>query len=202
MEKRIQEKSKHNTSRWRGLGGGKTRTRAVLPLTLSQGGHVLCLLLFVVLQGCIPGIYKFNDISIDPNIKTFYVDRFELRAPNAPPNLSETFEQALNQKIRAESQLDENQINPDIEFKGTITTFRVSSEAPQSGETVAFQRLTLSVRLEYVDNLNEENNWEQNFSRFADFENTDSILDVQDDLIEEINELLLEDIFNRAFTDW
>ena len=155
-----------------------------------------------MLQSCIPGIYKFNETSIDPNINTFYIDRFEMRAQNAPPNLAETFEQALNQKIRQESRLDENQINPDIEFKGTISSFRVSSEAPQSGETVAFQRLTLSVRVEYVDNLNEERNWEQNFSRFADFGSDVSILDVQDELIEEINELLMEDIFNKAFTDW
>ncbi|MEM9991299.1 MAG: LPS assembly lipoprotein LptE [Bacteroidota bacterium] len=173
---------------------------------LHRGSSALmrlyCLLIALGVQSCIPGIYKFNETSIDPNINTFFVRRFDLQANNAPPNLAETFEQVLNQKIRQESRLDENQVNPDIEFGGTITRFQVTSEAPQSGETVAFQRLTISTKVDYIDNLNPARNWEQNFSRFADFSADQSILDVQDELTEEINILLMEDIFNKAFTDW
>ncbi len=161
-------------------------------------------LLLFTLQSCIPGLYKFNETSIDPNISTFYVNRFELRAPNAPPNLANTVQQALNQKIRQESRLDENQVNPDIEFSAVINTYRVSSEAPQAGELTAFNRLTIALQVEYTDNLSqdEKKNWKQNFSRFADFDATQNLLDVQDELIEVINEQLMEDIFNKAFTDW
>ncbi len=165
---------------------------------------IVSLVFIGIAQSCIPGFYKFNETSIDPNISTFYVGRFELRAPNAPPNLSNTIEQALNQKIREESRLAENQVNPDIEFKAVINTYRVSSEAPQSGELTAFNRLTISLQIEYTDNTSqdEKRNWKQNFSRFADFDANQNLLDVQDDLIEAINELLMEDIFNKAFTDW
>ena len=160
------------------------------------------LLLIALLQSCIPGAYKFNETSINPTINTFYVGGFELRAANAPPNLANTIEQALNQKIRQESRLDENQVNPDIEFKAVINTYRVSSEAPQAGEQTAFNRLTIGLQIEYVDNQDKERNWKQNFSRFADFDANQNLLDVQDELIDIINELLMEDIFNKAFTDW
>ena len=39
-------------------------------------------------------------------------------------------------------------------------------------------------------------------SFFSDFESSQNLADVQDELIEAIFEQITEDIFNRAFSDW
>ncbi|MEM9885785.1 MAG: LptE family protein [Bacteroidota bacterium] len=157
-----------------------------------------------LLHRCIPGIYGFKGTSFDPNIETFFIYPFELRANSAPPNITQTFEEGLKLKIRQESSIDENDTQPDIEFKGTITRFDVRPQAPEAGEAVGFNRLTITVEIEYTDNFHndEEYNWKQSFSRFEDFGAAVNLLDVQEELIDVIGQQIYEDIFNKAFTDW
>ena len=93
-------------------------------------------------------------------------------------------------------------IDPDIEFSGEITRFAVTSVAPQPGETTAFNRLEIAVRMKYIYHLDEEDNWENSFSFFQDFSRDENLLDVQDGLITVIFQQLAEDIFNKAFTNW
>lgn len=166
---------------------------------------VLILWCFLLMaQSCIPGLYKFNDTNFDPAIKSFYVGTFEVRTGNAPPTISQTFEEALKIKIRRESPLQEDDVAPHIEFKGVVSSFNVLPTTPQAGELVAFNRLTITLDIEYIDHFHndEKANWKQSFSRFADFSTDQNLLDVQNDLIQLIGDQIIEDIFNRAFTDW
>lgn len=152
----------------------------------------------VMLVGC----YTFRGTSIPPDIFTFYVETFENQTTNSAQLIEQTFAEALRDKVRTESRLTYNDTDPDIEFRGTITDYRVTSEAPQPGELTAFNRLTIVVRVEYISNKKEEDNWQSTFSYFRDFPSTTNVIEVQDVLIEEINQQLVEDIFNKAFTNW
>ena len=158
----------------------------------------LLLLITVYLTGC----YSFSGISIDPNIRTYYVSQFKNNALNAPPILANTVTEALKEKIRNESRLEFDDRNPHIEFNGTVVDFRITSEAPQPGETAAINRLTIVSAVEYVDNQNDEKNWKKNFSFFFDFPSSQDLTSIQDEAIDAILEQMMEDIFNNAFTDW
>jgi len=151
-----------------------------------------------ILNAC----YSFKGISIDPNTQTFYVELFDNTSRTIVPTLSQDFTQSLRDKIRNESRLNPSDTDPDIEFKGNITNYNVSSVAPQPGETTAFNRLEISVKVEFVNNKDEEKNWQQNFRFFNDFGSDENLLDIQDELIQNINDQLVEDIFNKAFTNW
>ena len=50
--------------------------------------------------------------------------------------------------------------------------------------------------------MDEEDDWSQTFSFFEDFDNDSNLEDVQDELIDNIFEQILQDIFTRAFTNW
>lgn len=170
----------------------------MLAKPLLSALRIPLLLSLFLLSGC----YSFKGTSISPDVKTFYVAPFDNNAPDAPPTLPIEFSEALRAKILNESRLVLDDENPDVEFVGAITTWRVSSEAPKPGELVAFNRLTIGVRVEYINHRNEEENWKSNFSYFADYDATQNLLDVQDQLIEAINEELVNQIFNKAFTNW
>ncbi|RMG78745.1 MAG: hypothetical protein D6714_17515 [Bacteroidetes bacterium] len=159
-------------------------------------------LLFI--QGCVIGGngYSFKGISIPPEVNTFYVAEPENQTTTAPPTLPQNFRQQLNDKIRNESRLKNDDQNPDIEFLTTITEYQVSAQSPQPGQTNAFNRLTITFQVEYKNNLKEDDTWKQRFSHFADFPADQNLIDVQDTLIDEILEEIIERIFNRAFTNW
>ena len=169
------------------------------PKSLRSDFLVICLL---VLGLNTWACYSFKGIDIPDNVQTFYINEISNRARTAPADLGQTFTESLKDKILTESKLTFNDINPDIEFSGEITRFRASSQAPQRGETTAFNRLDISVRISYKDNQNEKASWENSFSFYSDFGSNENLLDRQDELISVIFEQILEDIFNKAFTSW
>ena len=148
------------------------------------------------------GCYSFQGISIQPETKTFFVAQFDNNARTVVPTLSQDFTENLKRKLLDETRLVFNNINPDIEFIGEISQYRITSEAPTADETSAISRLTIQVSVEYVNNKKEEDKWKQNFSFFQDYPSDQNILDIQDQLIETISDQLVEDIFQKAFTNW
>ena len=159
------------------------------------------LILFILLLST-TGCYTFKGYSIDQELETFAVANFRDNTTNAPPTINQTFSESLKEKVNRESRLKFNDVDPDILFAGSINSFLVTAVAPQPGETTAFNRLEIRVFIDYKDSLNEENNWESNFSHFQDFPSNQNLLGVQDELIDAIFDQIIEDIFNKAFTNW
>ncbi|MEO6131188.1 MAG: LPS assembly lipoprotein LptE [Saprospiraceae bacterium] len=159
------------------------------------------LLLFLSLCA-FTGCYLLKGYSIAPEVQTYFVGNFKLTALNAPGTITQTFAESLKDKISKESRLKYTETNPHLEFNGSIQAFNVSSVAPQPGETTAFNRLTISVMVEYTNHLNPKDQWTKSFSHFEDFPSETDLLQVQDDLINIIFKQILEDIFNQAFNNW
>ena len=146
--------------------------------------------------------YGFKGTSIPTEANTFFVEVFDVGAQNAPAIIGQDFSILLTDKIRRESRLDPVDQDPDIEFEGTITRFQVSYEAPQPGETTAFNRLNVSIEVEYIDNNKEDTNWKNTFSFFFDYPSDENLIDIQDEALDTIFDQLVEDVFNKAFTNW
>lgn len=153
----------------------------------------------ILLSGC---TYSLKSASIADNIETYYVDHFEVTATNAPATINQTFTEALKDKISRESRLRYSEENPHIIFEGTVQSFAVTSVAPLPDERTSFNRLTISVSIEYSNTLNPKDTWTKSFSHFEDFRAEDNLLSVQDELITVIFNQILEDVFNQAFNNW
>ena len=63
-------------------------------------------------------------------------------------------------------------------------------------------RLTITVRVKYVDHKNEANNLDQTFSAYRDFSSSEMLTDVQDELCRQISEDLVDLIFNATLGNW
>mgnify|MGYP000426721165 CR=1 FL=1 len=151
------------------------------------------------------GCYSFKGISIDySEVKTYFVEQFDITALNAQPAISVRLTEDLKEKIRTESRLTLSDVDPDVVFEGTVVRYEVTSEAPQPGEVTDINRLTIITAIQYINNVNEEKSWERkrNFSFFFDFPSSQTLTQVEDEAIQAISDQMMEDIFNEAFTDW
>ncbi len=152
--------------------------------------------------------YSLKGTSISPDVKTFYVANFRNNAGNAPAEVGQVFSDKLRDKVLRETRLSYSESDISIEFEGVVGSFNVSSVAPTTNAAESgligssLNRLQISVQVDYINNVNEDNSWSQSFSFFSDFESSQNLADVQDELIEAIFEQITEDIFNRAFSDW
>ncbi len=90
----------------------------------------------------------------------------------------------------------------DLQIEGSITNYRTSPVAIQANETAAQTRLTISVEVVYVNTLDDSKNFKSSFSRFQDYPSTQNLSEVQDMLIDQINEMLIQDIFDKAVVNW
>ncbi len=162
----------------------------------------LILFLLLCILMALPGCYSLRGFSIDSSLRTFYVADFRLTAANAPPAINQTFSEALRQKVSRESRLVFTDQDPDISFEGSISRYSVTSVSPERDALAAANRLEISVNIMFENHRNEKDNWTQTFSFFLDFAATANLLDIQDQLITDIFEQILEDVFNKAFTNW
>ncbi len=161
--------------------------------------------LFLVIVGLFFGIescYRFKGISIAPETNTFYIDNFKISVPNAPATINTIFRDGLNKKIRQETRLRYSDTDPDIEFSGAFTQYNVSYEAPKPGETSAFNRLTITVKVEFTNNKDEEKDWARSFSFFFDYPSSQNLSDIEEEAISTIYKNLYDDVFNAAFNNW
>lgn len=147
--------------------------------------------------------YTFKGVSIDyTKVSTFSLGDFPNNSSNVVPTLSQDFREALRLKVLSESRLGSTTANGDVEFNGSISSYAITSVAPQAGETTQFNRLTITVQVEFINNTDPEQNWKQSFNWFTDYDANENLANVQDDLHTEILETLVENIFNKAFTNW
>ena len=163
------------------------------------------LLAVVVATGLLlslPGCYTFSGFSLDPTLQTYKVAQFENTAENALPSLAQSMADALREKIRTESRLTYNDDTPDIEFRGTLVDYRITAEAPRTGESAAINRLTITLAIEYFNHRDNKQVWKRNFSFFFDFPSDRDFASVESQALRTITTQLMEDIFNAAFSDW
>lgn len=149
-------------------------------------------------QGC----YSFRGTSIPDNTNTYYVAPFKNNALNSAPALAINFTEALKEKVRSQSRLIYTETDPHVEFLGTIVDYRVTSEAPGPNEVVAINRLTINTAVEFINHQAPDQNWKNNFSFFFDFPSSTDLASIEETAIETILDQLVEDIFNKAFTNW
>ncbi len=158
--------------------------------------------LLLLLSGCIPS-FRLNGSAINYDIyKTIDVSEFPIRAALVYPPLQQTFENKLLDYVTRQTRLQEVDGPADIELSGEITGYSLS---PQSVGTDAYAtetRLTITVRVKYVDNKNPANNLDQTFSAYRQFSSSLMLTDVQDDLCMQISEELVNLIFNATLGNW
>lgn len=157
---------------------------------------------FVSLPGCRISV-KMNGSALDYNIyKTISVSEFPIRAALVYPPLQQTFENALLDYISRNTRLQTTDGTGDLQLEGEITGYNLTPQAVTENAIASMTRLTISVRVKYIDNKEEGKDVDQTFSAYRDFPSSEMLTDVQDQLCTEISQELVELIFNSTLGNW
>ncbi|MEM6397312.1 MAG: LPS assembly lipoprotein LptE [Bacteroidota bacterium] len=151
--------------------------------------------------------YSCRGIALPTGAETVFVDIFDNNIRTAhPPTLAIQAAEALKEKLQNQARLRivNNRNDADLEFKGTLVDYRVTSEAPQAGEFTRQNVLTINTAVEYINLKAEEPQvWKSNFSWQEPFPGDVALRDIETDAIVNILDVVTEQIINKAFTeDW
>lgn len=147
--------------------------------------------------------YKFNGSALDYNVyKTIHVSEFPIRAALVYPPLQQLFENALLDYISRNTRLQMTDGASDLMIEGEITGYTLSPQAVTENAYASMTRLTITVRVKYTDTKQEGNDIDQTFSAYRDFDSSEMLTDVQDELCQQISTELVDLIFNATLGNW
>ena len=147
--------------------------------------------------------YNLSGGSIPPEAKTFSVAYFPNNAPMVAPTLSNVLTEGLRDKFSRQTRLQQVEEGGDFAFEGEISNYTSTTSSVSSGDYALQNRLTITVKVSFqnaVDQTLSFNN--KTFSSYADYDASQLLIDVQDQLIEEIVEVLVNDIYMAAAGNW
>jgi len=151
--------------------------------------------------GCVS--YKFNGSAIDYTVyRTIHVSEFPIRAALVYPPLQQTFENELLNYITRNTRLQTTDGASDLQLEGEITGYTLTPQAVTENALASQTRLTITVRVKYIDNKEDGKDIDQTFSAYRDFDSSLMLTDVQDGLCEEISKELGDLIFNATLGNW
>lgn len=164
--------------------------------------------LFTSFTGC--GIYSFSGISIDyDKVHTISIQPFYNDVTQGPANISQTFTNSLTDYYQQNTNLSLVKQEGDLQIEGGITGYRLQPVAPRSSgsntvnDFTSQTRLTLTVKVTFYDTTDDTYNFEnRSFSFFKDFDNGQDITSIESQLIDEIFEQIVMDIFNASVANW
>lgn len=163
---------------------------------------LLACIIGYVSTACVPS-FKLNGSALDYTVyKTIRVSEFPIRAALVYAPLQQIFENKLLDYVQRNTRLQTTDGASDLEIEGEITGYSLSPQAVTEDAYASKTRLTITVRVKYIDNRKDTNNVDQSFSAYRDFDATELLIDVQDQLCEEICNDLVDLIFNATLGNW
>jgi hypothetical protein len=154
-----------------------------------------------MLNGCKIS-YSMSGARISPEVKTLSIQYFQNRADLVQPMLSQYLTDALIDKCKAQTNLGLVNSLGDVDFEGEISGYNTVPLTVAADAQAATNRFTISVRVKFTNSIEPELSYEQTFSRYEDYDSSLDLSQVEKELSDKIVELLVEDIFNKAFVTW
>lgn len=149
------------------------------------------------------GIYSFTGTSIQADVKTITIPYVEYKALRVNPSLSGDLTEALQEKFRKLTRLEQVDVDGDMELVCEVTGYDVSATAVTADEQAAQSRLTVTVKIDFSNKKYPEDDvTNKTFSAYEDFDATLALDAVEGELCVTIIEKLVEDIFNATVAQW
>lgn len=159
----------------------------------------------VLCTACWPTSLSFRDGSVPPEWKRFMVTTLDNKAANAPisysSQLSELIKDGIQNRVGLTLVNDESD-DPQITITGSVDSYNVTPLSLQENAAEVKNRLTVRASFQIFISSPEEDVMELSSSRFADFDASQDVGAIQQQLLEEINDQIVQDVLNKLLSNW
>ena len=208
----IEKMSKHYLERALERNGGN-RKKAAEELGISDrtlyrwlrhfGIAVIMALVMVTSFTSCQISYKFNGASIDySKTKTIQIADFPIRSSYVWGPMASIFNNELKDQFANHTRLIQVKRNGDLKIEGGITRYDQRNKSVSSEGYSSQTELSMTVNVRFTNNVNHTEDFEQQFTATATYENTQTLNAVQEELVTQMVKEITEQIFNATVANW
>lgn len=159
-------------------------------------------MLSLLLTGCTIS-YKFNGASINYDIiKTISLESFPNRAVYQWGPMESMFNNALSDIYANQTKLQQVARGGDLSLSGEITGYDQVNKSISSDGYSSMMQLKMTVNVRFENTKNHSEDFERQFSASREFDTSQQLNDVQEELVNQMIDEIVEQIFNATVANW
>lgn len=172
------------------------------PQVCATRASVLVLALSLWLGGC--GAYSFSGATIPSDIETIAIPIVEDRSTSPFPSLSNDLTDLLVQRFVNQTRLSLSTDNAGADARLDVVVQRYTNEPTTVGgdERATANRVTITVEVEYLDQVNDEVFLSRSFSGSSDYSPIEDDLEGSEAATQRALTDLADNIFAQATSNW
>lgn len=162
---------------------------------------IMCVVTLAVVSCSVS--YKFNMSSIDyTKVKTIQIADFPIRSSYVWGPMGPMFNNKLKEQYADHTKLSQVKRNGDLKIEGEITNYSQRNKSVSAEGYSAQTELSITVNVRFTNNTNHQEDFEQQFTATTSYETTQSLAAVQEQLVTEMIDDIVDQIFNATVANW
>jgi len=146
---------------------------------------------------------SLNGSSIDyTKVKNISIDKFPIRSAYVWAPMEAMFYSELGDAYANKTKLKVNKRNGDLQLSGEITEYSQLNKSISSEGISAQTQLKVTVNVRFVNNTNHAEDFERAFSATAEYDSSQQLVTVQEELVNQILKDIVDQIFNATVANW
>ena len=147
--------------------------------------------------------YKFTGTSIDyTKTKTISLDKFPIRANYVWSPMESMFYNTISDAYAQKTKLKVLKRGGDLHLSGEIVEYSQTNKSISSDGYSAQVQLKISVNVRFVNNTKHDEDFEKRFSATAEYDSSQQLAAVQEQLVQEMIDDIVDQIFNATVANW
>lgn len=147
--------------------------------------------------------YSFNGSSINYDIiHSISIDKFPIRSAYVWSPMESMFYNSLSDEYATKTKLEVLKRGADLQLSGEITEYSQTNKAISSEGYSAQTQLKMTVNVRFVNNTDHTQDFEQQFSATSEYDSSQQLSAVQEDLVQEMIDDIVDQIFNATVANW
>lgn len=169
----------------------------------TKSKQLLALLSLLLLVNSCSISYKFNGASINyDKTKTISIADFPIKSDYVYAPLATKFNDDLKDIFVRQTRLRLVPRSGDMSIEGEITGYQQLNKTVKADGYASQTELRITINVRFVNNADHSKDFEQQFTAYRDYDSTQMLTAVQDQLITEMTKEITEQIFNATVANW
>lgn len=147
--------------------------------------------------------YKFNGASIDyETTKTIQIDPFPIRSSYVWAPMQAIFNNKLTDIYAQQTKLRQVKRGGDLVVAGEITGFDQFNKGVSADGYSSQVQLKMTVNVRFTNNKNHNEDFERQFTATTEYDASQQLINVQEELVTQMTKDITEQIFNATVANW